>query len=693
MHCSLLLFRLTGHWLRRLAATIVAATVVPGLCAQSDRSEPYISWEEFVAEYFGDDAEGQTAGMALERLEELHADPLNLNTARRADLLALPFLDEAQADSILAYRARRRAFVSLGELQLIRGLGRTERRWISLFAVAGDTVTQPPGRRERLGRGRHAVVTRLDVPLYRRTGQRRFSPQELQESPNRAYWGNALAHTLRYRYRWRDDVSYGVTLQKDAGEPFLAEGNYPYDYVSLYFSWRAASGRWRLLAGDFNVSLGQGLIFGTGTYDSRTAAVERAARRRTVLRPHTSTDESDFFRGAAFTFRLARRWQAAAFVSFRRLDGRREGDTLRSFKTDGLHRTRAELDRRHAVTCFTGGAGFNYTAPGWNIGAGGYAARYSLAVVPDPRPYNRFYLHGRTAAGASVHYAWRAGNWSAEGEAALDRNAHVATTHRLRCEPADGLALTLQGRYFSPRYVAPYAQTLQQASRVQNEAGLLAGLRCTLWPRQEWIAYADWCRFPDATFRADKPSQGLETFIQGRFATHSPLFFLVRYKFRTRQENVSGRDGMLQYAWTHRMRLQAGWERPALSLFASADACAAGSQTRHTEWGWMLSGRAAARPSERWRAAAFAALFFTDSYAARLFAYEPQLPYAGAFPSFAYHGFRLAALARWHACAWLEAGLRAGWTHYFNRSFISSGPQRIDGPDQADISLQAQLTF
>lgn len=685
--------RSTCRRLRRLFAALLAAAAALSLDAQTDRREPYISWEEFVTEYFGDEPEGQSAGMALEHLEELRASPLNLNTARRADLLALPFLDEAQADSILAYRARRRAFMSLGELQLVHGLDRTRRRWISLFVVAGDTAARRTGWRERLLRGRHEIVTRLDVPLYRRAGQRSFSPQELAESPNQAYWGNALAHTLRYRYRWRDDVAYGLTLQKDAGEPFLAEGNYPYDYVSFFFSWRAASGRWRLLAGDFNVNLAQGLLFGSGFFDSRTAAVESAARRRTSLRPHTSADESDFFRGVAFSFRPARRWQAAAFVSFRRLDGRREGDTLRSFLTDGLHRTRAELDRRRAVACLTGGAGLTYTAPGWSIGAGGYAAHYSRYVEPEARSYNRFYLRGRMAAGASVHYAWRAGRWSAEGEAALDRRAHPATIHRLRCEAADGLALTLQGRYFSPRYVAPYAQTLQQASRVQNEAGLLAGLHCTRWPRQEWTAYADWCRFPAPTFRADRSSQSVEAFVQGRFATRGPLSFLVRYKCRARQENVSGTDGILQHVWTHRARLQAAWEQPALSLFAAADACAAGSQTRRTEWGWMLSGRAAVRPSDRWRGGAFASLFFTDSYAARLFAYEPQLPYAGAFPSFAYHGFRLAMLARWRACAWLEAGLRAGWTHYFNRDHTGSGPQRIDGPDQADVSLQVQLTL
>ena len=107
----------------------------------------------------------------------------------------------------------------------------------------------------------------------------------------------------------------------------------------------------------------------------------------------------------------------------------------------------------------------------------------------------------------------------------------------------------------------------------------------------------------------------------------------------------------------------------------------------------MAAARASSRGHGPVRASGFAALFFTDSYGCRLFAYEPQLRYAGGFPSFAYHGFRLVALADWALFPWLSLGARAAWTHYFNRSTISSGTQQIDGPDQADVSLQLRLTL
>ncbi len=680
---------------RSVAWRAVAACTL-GLCAcaagaQTAPGEPFIGWGEFVSEYFDGEDSGAAAADALERLEELHAAPLNLNAASRTELLALPFLRAAQADSILAYRERKGGFVSLGELQLVRGLERTTRRWLSLFVVAGKVQRDEAAWGKRFSRGSHELTTRLDIPLYKRAGLRDYPPEELQAHPDRVYLGNGLAHTLRYRYRWRDDVAYGATLQKDAGEPFLDAGNWPYDYVSLYVDCRAPSGRWRVLAGDYDVSLGQGLLLGSAFYTSRTTAVSNGAWARSAFRPHTSTDESAFLRGAAGSVRLGKRWTAAAFASFRRMDARTEGDTVRSFLTDGLHRTPTELARRRAVGCFTGGAVLAYAADHWKLGAGGYAMRYGKPVVPEPRAYNRYYLHGQTAAGISVYYAWRTGRWNVQGETALDRSAHLATTHRLRFDAADGLALTLQGRYFSPRFVAPMASTLQQAGRAQNEAGLLAGFHCTRWPLQEWIAYVDLFRFPETTFRASGRSQGMEGYVQGRFFTRGPLGLVVRYKMRARQQDVAAAEGLSQYVWTHRIRFQTDFNGPRVALHGAVDAAAAASQTERAQWGWMLSLRASGQGDAPVRASGFAALFFTDNYASRLFAYEPQLRYAGGFPSFAYHGFRLVALADWKAFPFLSIGARAAWTHYFNRRTIGSGTQQIDGPDQADVSVQLRL--
>ncbi|EJX05797.1 hypothetical protein EVA_06094, partial [gut metagenome] len=66
--------------------------------------ENYLTWDEFLEHYLfdkdTDDAEGERQHLLeLEKLEELHQQPLNINTAAREDLLKLPFLNEVQVDS------------------------------------------------------------------------------------------------------------------------------------------------------------------------------------------------------------------------------------------------------------------------------------------------------------------------------------------------------------------------------------------------------------------------------------------------------------------------------------------------------------------------------------------------------------------------------------------------------------------
>lgn len=94
------------------------------------------------------------------------------------------------------------------------------------------------------------------------------------------------------------------------------------------------------------------------------------------------------------------------------------------------------------------------------------------------------------------------------------------------------------------------------------------------------------------------------------------------------------------------------------------------------------------KPAARYQVGGFAALFMSDDYQTALYAYEPQLPRQASFPSFYYHGMRLVATFRARLPWGLEAGLRIGSTHYFNRDEISSGAQRIRSSWKNDVSLQ-----
>ena len=136
MHANLLytspvaLYRFVLSFLLFLLGLPLASQVADG---------PYMTWEEFVADYFEGklEEEGEegteVTEAAMEELELRVRRPLQINLVTRQQLLDFPFLEEAQADSLLSYRERKRGFRSLGELQYVKYLDYRLRRYLSLF--------------------------------------------------------------------------------------------------------------------------------------------------------------------------------------------------------------------------------------------------------------------------------------------------------------------------------------------------------------------------------------------------------------------------------------------------------------------------------------------------------------------------------------------------------------------------------
>lgn len=652
-----------------------------------------LTWDAFCEDYFQGNEEDEAAEAGLhDMLEALAESPMNLNTATREDLLALPFISEAQADSLLSFRTRKHGFWSRGDLMLVRGMDYTTRRYLSLFTYVGDTPKTKPKLGEMLGRGKHELESRLDVPFYRRAGNRWPKKGEAISNVNRIYLGNGLANVVRYRYRWRENVRYGVTLGKDAGEPFGQQGNYPYDYNSAYFYYKSTNERLAFIAGDYEFSQGQGLILGNGFFTGPAMLLESPRRNVTNFRPHTSGDENSFFRGAAARVKLPRDWSIAAFASCNKADALVENDTVRSLQTTGYHRTPSELNHKDALTVSTFGGHLSLDKLTWSLGVGGYYTHFSMPFSPRPREYNQYYLRGNAAAGLSLGWFLKLRKWTLRGEGAADRRLHLALTQTLRFTPTQELAFVFLHRHFSPRFVSPFGKTFQHASRVANEHGMMLGM---LYNGSFFSlkAYADGYICPTSSYLADGRSNGGECLVQGTFRLSRQFSLLLRYKGSARQRNLSGYENILEYSTTHRLRISTTLEKEKWQLHAAADATLSGKQSTENAFGWMLSLRTSYRPSNSLKLGAFAGLFFTDNFTSACYAYEAQLRYAFYIPAFFYHGYHLSCIAQYQFAKWGSLGLRYGITHYFNRSTISSGTQQINSSSKQDISLQAVLHF
>lgn len=663
------------------------------------KSEDYCDWEEFVNTYTeevttGSEGEEDVASL-LEQLEQMHAAPLNINSATREELLQIPFLRAEQADSLIAYRQKKHYLLSLGELQLISTFAYEDRRRLSLFVYAGDTLRPPLSLRQRIFAGSNELSTLLGIPFYQRAGYRHYSDEILAKYPNRVYHGNALSHTLRFRHQRGEALAYGITLQKDAGEPFAKEGNYPYDYLSAYTYFTTRGGREQYWLGDYNLHCGQGLLIAGNAFKSRSSLIEQDATARKVVTPHTSTTESGFMRGAAVML-TRHHARLTLFASCQPVDGNLKNDTLVTLYTDGLHRTTAELQHRRAATLWTAGGHWEYRKQRGGIGASLLYDRYRYTVWPTLRTYNRYYLRGKTAAGGSIDYYLRRRRMSMQGEAALDKGLHPALLHTVRYALRRSASATVQVRHFSSRYVAPHANALSQNARIQNETGLLMGL--SLRPTQRWVlaSYLDLFYHRRPIYRASRnDNKGMELWVKATVTCSPKVSLQLSHKWKSRQQDITGYAGTLQYVTTHRSRLSSTYRPGAhFSIYAAADMALSLTQTSAMTKGWMLSTRISTAPSSHLTIAWFSALFFTDDYATRLYAYEPQMRYSCAFPSFAYHGVKTSGVITYKILHnTLHLSMRYSGCHYFNRSSISSGTQLIDSASQNDGALQLLWKF
>lgn len=667
-----------------------------------DVNGPFVSWEEFVASYLERDENATNEEQTVDEdmrdwLEHLTENPLQINRIDKEELLALPFLNEQQVDSLLAYREKKKGFLSLGELQLVSGMDYYSRSYLSLFVrcdsmFVASRAYKDPRIKDMLVEGTHEVETRLDVPLYRRKGY------DTPQNPTRTnyYVGNPLHHNVRYRYHYGREVSYGITMEKDAGEPVAKHGFYPYDYWSGYVSLRPKRKQWNLLVGDFQVRGASGLIYGKGGFAMRMVGGGETYKSLTFS-PHTSSNECHFFRGVAYAQNFSKGWRMNAFVSYRRLDARltSRGDTARSILQTGLHRTLSEVETRRTLGCFTSGVEVSLLKEMWGVELNECFNNYSLPIEPTLTNYNQYYFRGRTASTSSLAFYVRPKNVFLNGECGVDQEGHWAMTHHMSYAWAYRSHVALDVRYFSPKYVSIYASPIQQGTRAANEWGLMLSTRFLPMRSMEVSGYIDWFKHPKPTYQAALPnSQGVALDAQIKYAPSTYWTLMAGYRLKSKQYTLRLEEKQtLEYRTTQKLRMASLWTNKRWEMNAEADVCFYATQSGEKQVGWMCSARSAWRPTERLSIKSFVACFFTDDFESRLYAYQPQLLRSYAMQAFNNHGMNGVVLLSWCPIRTLMLSLRASTIKYFNKDNISSRLDLIRSSWKNDVSIQVRWTI
>ena len=611
----------------------------------------------------------------LEELSNRLQEPVNLNSATREQLEQFPFLSDIQIEHLLAYIYIHGQMETIYELQLVEELDRQTIQYLLPFVCIKAINNEPAFRWKTMlkdaGRyGKNEVLTRLDIPFYKRKGY------------EHTYLGPSVYNSVKYTFRYRDQLYAGGVAEKDAGEPFAALHNrYGYDYYSFYLLLQNCGRLKSLAVGNYRLSFGQGLVMSTDYLMGKTIYASSFNNRSTGIKRHSSTDEYNYFRGVATTVALTKRLSVSAFYSHRNMDGVvTDGEITSVYKT-GLHRSRKEADKKNLLTSQLTGGNVSYQQNHIRLGITGVYYVFNRPYEPELTGYSKYNIHGNHFYNLGIDYAYRWHRFSFQGETAIGKQGW-ASLNRLQYSPVQDIQFMLIHRFYSYDYWAMYAHSFGEGSTVQNEQGYYVGLETTPFSHWRFFVSFDLFSFPWKKYRINKPSRGTDGLIQATFTPRTNLSMYLKYRYKQKERDLTGSKGTLTLPiFHHQLRYRLNYSlNDVFSSRTTLDYNHFHSQDRAATKGYQVTQMISSQlPWTRLFADVQGSYFCTDDYDSRVYVSEKGLLYTFYTPSFQGRGFRCAVRLRYELNKhWLFI-TKFGETIYLNRNEIGSGNDLIYG--------------
>ena len=658
-----------------------------------------IDLEEFAEQRFQVQDEDISYKDLYESLLLFYTNPLNLNTAEKAELASLYILSPAQINAFFEYREQVGKLISLYELQAVPEWDVATIRDLLPFVSITEVQDSRPFMTRLLNEENNYLLLRYSRTLQESEGYLR--------NDSTGYLGDRNTIYGRFRVSKSDDFSLGITFEKDAGEQFSIdpkENQYGFDFYSYHFAIQNKGKLKNLIVGDYQMQFGQGLVFGAGFGAGKGAeTINTIKRNSTGIKPYTSVLESAFFRGAATTLDLGS-LELTSFASYLAQDANLQNDTtysdfeefINSIQQTGFHRTANELNAKNTIQEFSTGLALEYNIKHqFSIGATGLYSQFSRPLQKRPNNYNQYEFSGDQNFIGSLYSNFNYQNLMLFGELAQSKSGGLGAVAGVLLSLTPQLDFSWSYRNYDKDFHSFYGNAFGEGSRIINETGTYWGLSCRPSRKYKFSAYFDKFTFPWLRFRVDAPSNGFEYF--GRF-TYKPTRSIQMYA-QFRQENkelsVDAGDGALsQLTETSKKNYIVNLDYAIGPTFSFKSRVQGSSYTEANEtthglailqdvtisfWKMKLSTRFA--------------LFDTDDYNNRQYIYEKDVLYAFSIPAYNGIGTRTYFLAQYNVSRSLTLWVRYSLFDYTDRDTIGSGLNEIQGDKRSDFKFMLRYKF
>lgn len=658
----------------------------------------------------------------LDALNQFKDHPINLNNASKEDLQQLGLLNDIQINNLFTHIQKTGKLITIYELQGINGFDlQTIQKILPYVKVTDNFNAAHFGIKEMLKDGQNMVIFRYGRIIEEQKGFTDIDSLGLYNSQNSRYIGSPDKLYARYRFTYGNNVSWGITGEKDQGELFFKnkqkfnynwyesalKGNQKtgFDFYSAHFYLHNIYFIKSLAVGDYQANFGQGLTMWTGYSFGKSSDIMGTKKSASGIKPYSSVDENKFLRGAATTLGF-KNVEATIFYSSKKVDAN-ISDTLdngevaavSSLQETGYHTTISEIADKHAILQTIYGGNVAYKGKRLSIGltATHYALDKNFKRALDY--YNQFEFSSKQNTNVGLDYNFLFRNFNFFGEEAMSQNGAMAFLNGVLVSLDSRLSFTMLHRYYQRNYQNLLSNGFAENTTTSNEKGLYIGFVAKPANQFTLTAYYDRFEFPWLKYQVNSPSTGTDYMAQLNYTPSKRFDAYIkirsRSKFKNTTADINDIDFIVPYAQTN-YRINTSFAiLPSVKLKNRIELVDYKLDNNKTQKGFMVyQDITFNKLGKPFSFTLRYAMFQTDSYDARIYAYENDMPGAYSIPAYYYRGSRFYILLDYNITRRIEIWLRYSQTVYDNKKIISEGSiSEIQGNTKSEVKAQIRLKF
>jgi len=657
-------------------------------------------------EFIGENLEDSDVDFTtyLEELYFFYENPINLNQTNFDELSRLNLITDVQIISILDYQRKFGEILTIYELRAIEELDQEAVTRVIPFVTVGEYRKYKMNWKNVLKYGRNDVILRYQRGLQTKEGYVPKSDSILALNPNKQYLGSPDKLYARYKFSYKDKISWGITAEKDAGEQFFRGAQSKgFDFYSAHVMVKDIGIIKTIAIGDYHANFGQGLTMWSGFNLGKSANVLDVKRYARGLKKYSSVNESNFMRGIGVKLQKDK-FDLTVFGSHKKIDANiNSSDTLfnngdggiTSFQSTGFHRTPGEIEDIDAVKQTIIGGATHFTGDNLKIGLVGVSTQYDIPLKGSTQTYTQYNFNGTSGFSAGANYLYFKGKTSFFGEFTMSQNLSLAALNGMTWHADPRLDIVVLHRYIDKQNQAIYSAPFGGAT--SNENGLYIGVKAKLTKKINLSVYYDQFTHSWLKWATDGPSFGREAFIQADYKINYNSSVYIRLKNKITQrdtkEDVIGIDNQvfinkttLRLHYSQRVSEQVTLKSRVEGVLFSYDSERSKGLLVYQDLVYKIK-KIPLKLSIRY------AVFDTDNYDTRLYAYENDLLYLFSIPSYYGKGVRTYLMAKYDIGKQIDLWVRWGMFSYAHTSEISSGLEKVEGSLKSDIKVQLKIRF